>query len=47
MLYLCYDRGIVHKIDSLQIITNMSTYVGTIMEDGGTIETSLVWHLFT
>ena len=35
MSYLCDDRSIVHREDSLQMDTN--TYVGTITENGGTI----------
>ena len=35
MLYLYDDRSVVYREDSLQIDTN--TYVGMIMENGGTI----------
>ena len=40
MLYLYNDRSVVHREDSLQMDTN--TYVGTIMENGGTIKIPLI-----
>ena len=44
MLYLCYNRSVVHKEDSLQTNTNTNTYVGTNAKDGGAIKTLLVQH---
>ena len=40
MLYLCDDKSVIHRDNSLQMDTN--TYVGTIMENSGTIRLPLM-----